>query len=108
VSCADVLTAAVRIAGLHAPAQPVGLRPASGMFLETRQRLLVAADDLADQVRPSDGLLQLPRHAGGAGDERFDLELVRVHHQANQGLLIIRVTTDVGQHSQTRTLSSGE
>jgi len=78
------------------------------MFLETRQRLLVAADDLADQVRPSDGLLQLPRHAGGAGDERFDLELVRVHHQANQGLLIIRVTTDVGQHSQTRTLSSGE
>jgi len=71
----------------------------AGMLLEIRQHFFVTADDLADQVRPGDGLLQLAGRAGDAGDQRFDLELVGVHHQAHQRLLIVRVAADVSQHA---------
>ena len=63
VPFADVLSAALWIAGLDPLSQRVGLRPATGVLPKVRQHAFVTADDLADQVRPGDGLLQLARRA---------------------------------------------
>jgi len=58
--------------------------------------------DLADQLRLDDCLLQFAGRARCGGDQAFDLELVRLHHQPNHRLLIIRITADIREDNESR------
>jgi hypothetical protein len=50
-----------------------------------------------DEIDAGGGYSQFARGSGGGGDEAFDLELVGVEEQADEGLLVIRVAADVGE-----------
>jgi hypothetical protein len=53
--------------------------------------------NLADEVGLSELLLQFARRAGRRSDQSLDVDLVRVEHQPDHRLAVIRIAADIGQ-----------
>lgn len=100
VAVAEVGAAASRVAALDPGEEIVRFRPARGMAEEIRPHAAVGFDELADEFRPGDGLLEFTRGAGSAGDEAFDLKLVGIDQKADERLLVVRIAADIGEHEQ--------
>src|SRR5581483_152159 len=54
---------------------------AGSVLQQVVTHLPVGLDDLSDQLRSNDILLQLARSTGSRGDQPFDVELVAVQHE---------------------------
>jgi hypothetical protein len=107
VPFADVVDAPARIARF-CPLRQILLRGKTVRVLgEVFSHFAVGGDCLPDQLRLNDVLFQFARRAGGAGDEPFDLEFIRVDEQADEGLLIVGIATDIGKDKEAR-LVGGE
>ena len=52
-------------------------------------------------------LFEFAESASSGGDEAFDLELVRIEHEPNEGLLIVRIAADIGEDEQARLFGEG-
>ena len=105
---ADVPAATKRVARSYQSVKGLGRRPALGVALQVRQHLAIRVDNLVNEIRPRDRFLQFARRAGGAGDQQLEIELIRIHHQANHGLLIVRIPADVGEDRKSGTLRRAE
>ena len=108
VAGANVLAAAMRVARHHPFAERCGRRPPRGVPLEVRQHFAVRVDNLANELRARDRLFHFTGCAGAGGDQQLEIELVRVHHQANHGLLVVGIRADVRQDGKARPLRGAE
>ena len=100
--------AAMRVAGHHPCAERFGRRPPRGVPLQVRQHFAIRVDDLANELRARDRLFQFAGRAGAGGDQQLEIELVRIHHQANHGLLVVGIPADVRQDGKARPLRGAE
>ena len=108
VAGADVLAAAMRIARDHSCAKRFDRRPPRGVPLQVGQHLAIGVENLANELRAGDRLLQFAGRAGAGGDQQLEIELVRIHHQPNHGLLVVGIRADVRQDGKARTLGGVE
>ena len=67
---------------------------------ERRLHLRVRVDQLEDDVRTH----RVAHPGGRAGDKPFDVVLVRVDEEPDQGHLIVGLVGDIGQHQHPRLL----
>ncbi len=98
--CADKRPAATGIARHHTGTKGFDLRPSRGVPLEIRQDLAIRLDDLENQIGTRDRLLELAGRAGGRGDQQLEVELVRIHQQADHRLPIVGIPANIRQHRQ--------
>ena len=101
VSFANVVAAAERIPRFDSLPQLTRFGPTGRVLLQIRQDSCIGVDNVDNQLGPRYRFLQLAWCSGSAGNQRLDFKLVGIDHEADHRLLIIRITTDVGQDGKS-------